>query len=82
MHNIEIDHRTKLYNISKTLQVFDNKSVDPHSCMVRKLLFSSFEVPTMKFRGLQDLSSPLSVSHLLYRMHLSIFEKVLCDIAL
>ena len=82
MHNIEIDHRTRSYSISKTLKVFDYQGVDAHTCMVRKLLFSSFEVPTMKFRGLQDLSSPLSVSHLLYRMHLSIFEKVLCDITL
>ena len=82
MHNIEIDHRTRLYNISKTLKVFDNQGVDAHSCMVRKLLFSSFEIPTMKFRGLQDISSPLSVSHLLYRIHLSIFETVLCDLTL
>ena len=82
MHNIAIDHWTRLYSISKTLKVFDNQGVDAHSCMVRTLLFSSFEVPTMKFCGLQDLSSPLSVSHLLYRIHLSIFETVLCDLTL
>ena len=41
-----------------TMKVFDNQDVGAHSCMVRKLLFSSFEVPTMEFRGLQELFLP------------------------
>jgi hypothetical protein len=35
--------------------VYDNQYVDAHSCMVRKQLFSSSELPTMQFRGLQEL---------------------------
>ena len=41
-----------------TMKVFGNQDVGAHSCMVRKILFSSFEVPTMEFRGLQDLFLP------------------------
>jgi hypothetical protein len=40
------------------MKVYDNQYVDAHSCMVRKQLFSSSELPTMQFRGLQELFLP------------------------
>jgi hypothetical protein len=36
-----------------TMKVFEIQDVDAYSCMVRFKIFLNFEVPTMKFRGLQ-----------------------------
>jgi len=38
---LKLNHRTRIYSISKTLKVFDNQDVDAHSCMVRNFRFDA-----------------------------------------